>query len=74
MQIHIQSEHLNELGVIGHNILVDERGFPVDVFDDLGGETGPTPPRCGEKFSEWERRIRNEHRNDCTRILAQRKN
>ena len=70
MQIHIQSEHLNEIGVIVRNILVDEREFPADLFDYLGGETDPAPPRCGEETSGWERRIWNGHRDGCACLLA----
>lgn len=70
MQIYIQSEHLNEIGVIVRNIFVDERGLPVDLLDDLGGETGPAPPRCGEEARGWERRIRNGHRDGCACLLG----
>ena len=72
MQIHIQTEHLCDLDAIVRNILADEWGVSVDLFNNLcnslGGETDFAPPKREAEASERKRRIRNARHDACTRL------
>ena len=59
MQIHIESEPPNELDAIAHNVIENGPGFSVDLFYNLGDETGLMPPTGGAEASERKRRIGN---------------
>lgn len=70
MQIHIQIEHPNKLGMITHNAIKDEPGFSVDLFDNVGDEIGFALLTGEAEFSERERRIWNGLPDGCTRLLG----